>query len=101
MVKGVIGQIKWMYHVAADIHGYTVSRSKETKQWSLRATAISVDAYQLEQTPLTFVAPIKNRIWDEATEQWNSVDGEWRWPIESIEVDGSMVVAQLGNPTSG
>lgn len=99
MIKGVLGHIKWHYQIAAEIRGYTVSRSLD-KRWSLRATVVSADAYKLDQRPLAFVAPIKNRVWDAASSQWVEGDeGEWRWPVESLQVDGSTVVAQLGAPS--
>jgi hypothetical protein len=84
MLKGVNGQIKWSYHVAADIKGYTVSRNATTKEWSMRGTAVQADAFKLAQRPLVFVAPHQG--------------GEWRWPIESVQVDGGTVTASLGPP---
>lgn len=83
MIKGVHGQIKWAYHVAAEVNGYTVSRSPE-KRWSLRATVAQADEFKLAQRPLMFVALHQQ--------------GEWRWPIETLEVSGATVSASLGQP---
>jgi hypothetical protein len=83
MLKGVNGQIKWSYHVAAELNGYTVSRTPE-KTWSMRGTVKQADAFRLGQRPLMFIAPHKG--------------GEWRWPIESITYEGNTVSASLGPP---
>lgn len=83
VVTGVNGQIKWHYHEAAAVQGYTVSRTPE-KCWTLRATVVEPDEFKLAQSPLVFVAPHK--------------DGEWRWPIVRLEVSGNTVSASLGQP---
>ena len=84
LVQGVVGQVKWHYYTAAAINGYTVSRTEG--RWTLQATVVLSDAFKMAQRPLTFVAPHK--------------DGEWRWPIESLEPIGEnhQLVAQLGPP---
>lgn len=84
MLKGVKGQIKWHYHVAAHINGYTVTCSKPDRKWALRATVTQADEFRLSQEPLVFVAPHQG--------------GEWRWPIEKLDRDGSTVAASLGAP---
>jgi hypothetical protein len=56
-IRGVVGQITWSYYVAAAIHGYTVTQSKQTGAGTLHATMVSHDAFRLAQRPLTFVAP--------------------------------------------
>lgn len=82
MLTGVIGQIKWHYYVAADVHGYTVVRHKETKQWSMSGIVGNADAFKLAQRPLTFVASYGK--------------GEWSWPIESLEMKDGAITAKLG-----
>lgn len=84
MLKGVNGQIKWSYHVAAEVNGYTVTCSKPERKWALRATVTKVDELKLSQSPLIFVATHK--------------EGEWRWPIVTLEREGNTVAASLGAP---
>ena len=68
MITGVVGHIRWARFPAAVIDGYTVTRSR-AGAWALSATVVTANAYNLRQTPLTFVAPT----------DW----GEWRWPIRT------------------
>lgn len=82
-ITGVVGQIKWAYYVAAAINGYTVTRA-ETGEWRLSGTVVLADAFKLAQRPLTFVAP--------------HAKGEWRWPIQSLELANGQVFARLGPP---
>jgi len=86
MLKGVVGHIKWHYYVAAQIEGYTVTRSKDRREWALSATVVLSDAFKMAQRPLTFVA--------------KHAKGEWRWPITSMQVDAHRLTAKLGPPTT-
>jgi len=72
-ITGVVGIIRWQHYTAAAINGYTVTPTdKAGARWALRATVVLANAFNLAQRPLTFVAKHKR--------------GEWRWPIESMEV---------------
>jgi hypothetical protein len=86
-IRGVVGQITWSYYTAAAINGYTVTRTK-AGQWSLAATVVVANAYNLRQRPLMFVAP--------------HAKGEWRWPIESLDMvtdrGPNQLQATLGAP---
>lgn len=82
MLTGPVGKIKWAYYVAADVHGFTVVRNRQTKQLSLSGVLGESNSYNLAQRPLTFIAPYK--------------DGEWRWPIESITIEHHIIRATLG-----
>lgn len=86
MLSGVVGHIKWHYYTAAAINGYTVTRSKDRREWSLTATVVLSDAFKMAQTPLTFTAKHKK--------------GEWRWPIRSFQLhkDTQQLTAKLGPP---
>jgi hypothetical protein len=86
MLTGVVGHIKWHYYIAAAINGYTVTRSKDGRQWALTATVVLSDAFKMAQTPLTFVA--------------KHAKGEWRFPIVAFEVqrDTQQLTARLGPP---
>jgi|SRR5215471_1651798 len=82
-IRGVKGLIKWSYYNAAAIQGYTVTIS-ETGQWSLRASVVALDAFKFSRRPLFFVALHEK--------------GEWRWPIEDVELHDGVLRAQLGEP---
>lgn len=82
VIRGVVGQIKWSYYIAAAINGYTVSRSEG--QWQLTATVVHVDAFKIKQKPLLFVAPHNQ--------------GDWRWPIVGFELHQGTLTAQLDAP---
>jgi hypothetical protein len=78
-ITGVVGQITWAYYTAAAINGYTVTRADG--RWHLVGTVVMTDAYKLSQRPLFFVAP--------------HAQGEFRWPILSIEHDPDVGPNQL------
>jgi hypothetical protein len=80
-IRGVVGQVKWSYYIAAGIHGYTVQRD-QAGAWSLRGAVVVSDAFKLSQRPLVFVAP--------------HAKGEWRWPIIGLEIQGGSLTAALG-----
>jgi hypothetical protein len=82
MFRGVVGQIKWAYYMAAAINGYEVTRTDDGLR--LRGTVIQHDAFKLTQRPLMFVAPTKL--------------GECRWPIETFELHDGQITARLGPP---
>lgn len=90
MIQGVVGHVKWAYYNAAAINGYVVVPDKGGRAWSLSATVVLSNAYNMAQRPLWFVAPMtsktKGRI-------------EVRWPIETfLLTDGSRLTARLGRP---
>ena len=81
-LTGVNGQVKWSYHVAADVQGYTITR--QAQEWRLRATVVKSNDYALQQFPLVFVAPHEK--------------GEWLFPILQHEVKDGVLTAQIGAP---
>lgn len=83
-IKGVVGQIKWGYYVAAAINGFTVSRSP-SNEWRVTGVVVREDAFNITQRPLVFVAP--------------HAKGEWRWPIESLHIVDGTLTARLCPPT--
>lgn len=93
MITGVVGLIRWGHYRAAAINGYQVTQDKQTLQWSLRATIVTADAFNLRQAPLSFRVVLK--------------DCEWAWPILDpiVTVDGSLpsgpfpITARLGPPS--
>lgn len=68
-ISGVVGKIDWSYYAAAAINGYRVTVSK-SGDWTLSATVITANAFNLTQRPLVFIAPTNG--------------GEWRWRIRTI-----------------
>lgn len=95
MLTGVVGSIKWHYYTAAAIEGYTVTRSKDGRRWTLAATVVLSDAFKMAQTPLTFTALRAKHGLDGHT----VVKSEWRWPILSIiERTDHHLTARLGPP---
>jgi len=94
VLTGVVGHIKWHYYTAAAINGYTVSRSSRG-EWSLTATVVLDNAYNLAQTPLTFVA-----MHLKTSRTGAKVKAEWRWPIlsKSLNRDTHQLTARLGPP---
>jgi hypothetical protein len=67
-IRGVVGHIRWARFPAAVIEGYAVHRSR-AGAWSLSATVITANAYNLRQAPLIFVAPTEH--------------GDMTWPIRT------------------
>lgn len=84
MLTGVVGVIRWHYYTAAQVEGYTVTRSKDGRRWSLTATVVLADQFKMSQRPLTFSA--------------KHAKGEWRFPILNLERRDHMLTAQLGPP---
>jgi len=82
-IRGVVGQVKWAYYVAAAINGYTVTRSKDGV-WKLSATVVNADAFKMAQRPLLFVAPHEK--------------GQWVWPIHEMQLTDGALTARLGPP---
>lgn len=86
MLRGVVGLIKWSYYTAAQIEGYTVTRTKAGTVWTLTATVVLSDAFKMAQRPLTFVA--------------KHAKGAWTFPIVSFALnrDTHQLTATLGPP---
>ncbi len=104
VIRGVVGQIKWSYYAAAAIHGYTVTRGKDTR-WYLSATVVECDKFKMSQKPLMFVGTYKHpcatctgeKKW--TCEQHARTVGQWFWPITDYELkDGKALTATLGPP---
>lgn len=79
-VRGVVGRIEWGYFAAAAINGYHLQQNPDGT-WALRGTVVSCDAFKLRMKPLTFVAPHQF--------------GEWRWPIQTLDVETGMGPREL------
>lgn len=87
-ITGVVGRITWAHYTAAQLEGYTVTRSPDNV-WQLRATVVLADDFKMAQRPLMFVA----------LHRMGGTPGEWRWPIQDVTMhDGGTVTARLGPP---
>jgi hypothetical protein len=73
-------EIRWGYHVAASLAGCELLVNSSGSRLSARVT--SADPFRLSQRPIVF------RI--------NRSPVPWRWPIESLQIDGGLLTAQLG-----
>jgi hypothetical protein len=94
-ITGVKGLIKWSYYTAAQIEGYAVYRDKDG-HWTMTATLVLSDAFKMKQRPLMFVAPYLKETCASCSKVLQACvcrepqpvrePGEWRWPIESLEM---------------
>lgn len=89
VIRGVVGQIKWAYYVAAGVEGFTVVRNATPAprpgvpaRWSMTARIVGSDPYKMAQRPLLFVAP--------------HAKGRWVWPIEDFVITDGTMTAKLG-----
>jgi hypothetical protein len=89
VIRGVVGQIRWAYYVAAGVEGYTVVRNQRPASrpgvkatWSLKARIVGSDKFKMAQRPLLFVAP--------------HAKGRWMWPIEDFVMVQDELTARLG-----
>lgn len=89
MIRGVVGQIRWSYYVAASVTNFTVTRHGSTTgatvRWTLRATLVLADAFKLSRKPLVFQVETKK--------------GLMTWPITDLVITDRDVTATLGTPT--
>lgn len=66
--------LKWGYHSAAQLRDIVIESGQ------MKATIESVDDYKVSQRPLWFVLTPTN----------------WRWPVESLQIEGTTLTASLG-----
>lgn len=82
-MRGGSASILWGCRTAVALRSWAIKKNPKG-QWSLTATVERVDAFQARQRPLLFTAPRKG--------------GFWMWPIVSLTVGPSQLVAELGPP---
>lgn len=70
-VRGVVARVEWGYFTAAKINNYSIRRARNG-DLNLVATAVEVNAFNLRQRDLIFVAPHRK--------------GEWRWKVRSLDL---------------
>lgn len=81
-LRGVVGFIRWQWYTAAQLEGYTVTRTG--RRFVLRGRIVLSDSYKISRSGLLFVAPTNK--------------GEWTWPILDLQITGDQVLAELGPP---
>jgi hypothetical protein len=79
-LQGPAGEIRWSYHQAATLSDWHVTAAPEAVR--LSATIVQQDPVKVSQRPLTFVV--------------RRPTGAWRWPIQSLQITGSQIQADLG-----
>jgi hypothetical protein len=85
-LTGRRGAIQWGYYTAAAVLDYTVlAPDAHRPTWTLRATVPPghADPYKLTQTPLEFIAPVKDAP-------------GLRWPVLTITLEHGQLRATLG-----
>ncbi len=55
-VRGVVAEIRWAYHLAGRLQGYTMTVHKKTGTGTIDGALIEADAFRLAQQPLELVA---------------------------------------------
>lgn len=81
-IKGVEGSVYWHYQPAGSFRGWSVTRTSPADYGTLTATVVNVDTYRVSQRPLVFVVQHEH--------------GSWRWPIETLQIEGDTLTARLG-----
>jgi hypothetical protein len=79
-VRGVVGEVRWAYHVASAVTGWTIVHDAGVS--TLIGTLDHPDPFRLSQQPLVFVA--------------SHAGGAWRWPIRELQITGASLAAVLG-----
>jgi hypothetical protein len=84
-IHGTAASILWGYRAAVTLKTWSIVRVKG--QWTLSATIERCEPFMARQRPLLFTAP-----------RDGARDGMWAWGVQSIQIGGSSLIAQLGPP---
>lgn len=79
-VSGAVASLRWSYHQAAALRDWTLT--KVAGGFALSATITTKDTFRVSQRPLVFVVTTQ--------------DGPWRFPVQSLQIDGASLTATLG-----
>jgi len=84
IVRGVAGEIRWAYYIAAGVEGWTLMapRTGGPVTWSLSARIVGSDRFKMAQRPLLFVT------------QLGTVRSVWQ--IQHFRLEGDRLTATLG-----
>jgi len=81
-IRGVTATLRWAYYDAARLEGYTITR--ENGDWRASGRVVWMNAYNLKQQPLYFLAPHQH--------------GVWEWPVLECDIVEGRLRAKLGAP---
>jgi hypothetical protein len=81
VMRGAEARIYWSYLLVGTVGAWTVTRSSPDDPGTITATVQSVDSFRVSQRPLEFVV--------------THTHGVWRWPIETLQIDGAGLTARL------
>lgn len=73
--------LRYGYQVAAELTDWTIAKVPGSG-WSLHATVKSKNVHRVSQRPL--MLEVKH------------THGVWRWPVESLQINGAQLGAALG-----
>jgi hypothetical protein len=84
-ITGLTGRLVWArygvdpaspaaYH-AADVHGWSMRFERGRARWVIEAIVAKVDAFNVRQQPLFFIAPIKDQKGQPAVWRWQVLPG--------------------------
>lgn len=80
--RGEAAEVRWGYHRAATLESWEFQPTSDGA--TVTAKVLSTDAFRLSQPVLTFAVPRPS--------------GAWLWPVRSLQIVGSTLMASLGPP---
>lgn len=80
--RGERAVLTWGYLEAGTVGTWTVT--VDPTGADLSASVVAIDAFRVAQHPMTFAVARPT--------------GTWRWPVESLRVEGETLTARLGPP---
>lgn len=81
-LRGKRAVINWFYHVAAEVHDYTIVYDKGARVFTVRGGVVAPDGFRLKQTPLTFAIHRPNAP-------------ALRWAVVGVNVADGRIMARL------
>lgn len=78
-LRGAAARVRWSYHVAAELGRFSIDPIRGKEASALRATVLSVDPYQAQQSPLVFELP----------------GGAMRWALSNVVIADGVLTGQL------
>ena len=84
-IHGSAASILWGYRAAVTLRAWSIARIKD--QWTLVGTIERLEPFMARQRPLLFTAP-----------RDGARDGMWAWGVQSLQVGGGRLIANLGPP---
>ena len=82
-IRGAVGSVRWGYHRAAEVRGWTATLDKTTKTWTLGAAVVRADPFLGARSALVFVVALKG-------------GRAWQWPVRDLAIADGRLRATLG-----